>query len=70
MNKTEANMKTEPKIKKLTLKKETLRDLTAQNAGEVKGGQCGLWTSGSPPRTWVLCPGKTAKCATKKQGGC
>ncbi len=24
--------------KKLTLNKETLRDLTAQNAGEVKGG--------------------------------
>ena len=26
------------KVKKLTLNKETLRDLTAQNAGEVKGG--------------------------------
>ncbi len=25
-------------LKKLTLNKETLRDLTAQNAGEVKGG--------------------------------
>ena len=26
------------KVKKLTLNKETLRDLTAQNAGAVKGG--------------------------------
>ncbi len=26
-------------LKKLTLTKETLRDLTAQNAGEVKGGK-------------------------------
>jgi hypothetical protein len=26
-------------IKKLILKKETLRDLTARNAGEVKGGR-------------------------------
>ncbi len=31
-------MKTETKSKKLTLKRETLRDLTARNAGEVKGG--------------------------------
>ena len=31
-------MKTETKVKKLALKKETLRDLTARNAGEVKGG--------------------------------
>jgi hypothetical protein len=31
-------MKSENKVKKLILKKETLRDLTAQNAGEVKGG--------------------------------
>ncbi len=31
-------MKTEPKVKKLVLRKETLRDLTAQNAGAVKGG--------------------------------
>jgi hypothetical protein len=28
-------------IKKLVLKKETLRDLTAKNAGEVKGGKSG-----------------------------
>ena len=34
-------MKTEPKVKKLTLKKETLRDLTAHNAGDVKGGAKG-----------------------------
>ncbi len=27
------------KVKKLTLNKETLRDLTAQNAEQVKGGR-------------------------------
>jgi hypothetical protein len=37
-------MKRETKIKKLTLNKETLRDLTAQNAGEVKGGAKGANT--------------------------
>jgi hypothetical protein len=31
-------MTKETKIKKLTLKKETLRDLTAHNAGEIKAG--------------------------------
>jgi len=31
-------MKTETKIKKLALKKETLRDLTAHNAGEIRAG--------------------------------
>ncbi len=31
-------MKNEPKVKKLVLRKETLRDLTAANAAEVKGG--------------------------------
>ncbi len=44
-------MKKQPK--KLTLNKETLRDLTAKNAGEVKGGDksknCGTH------RTWVHC---------------
>ncbi len=30
-------------LKKLTLNKETLRDLTTQNAGEVRGGT-GTWT--------------------------
>ncbi len=29
-------------IKKLTLNRETLRDLTTRNAGQVKGGT-GLW---------------------------
>ncbi len=33
--------------KKLTLTKETLRDLTAQNTGEVKGGK---------PKTKKHCP--------------
>ncbi len=40
-------MKNDPKVKKLVLRKETLRDLTAQNAGEVKGGSraggCSWW---------------------------
>ncbi len=31
-------MKKEIKVKKLVLRKETLRDLSAQNAGQVKGG--------------------------------
>jgi hypothetical protein len=31
-------MKTETNTKKLILKKETLRDLMARNAGQVKGG--------------------------------
>jgi hypothetical protein len=34
-------MTKETKIKKLTLNKETLRDLTAHNAGEIKGGARG-----------------------------
>ncbi len=31
-------MKNETKVKKLMLRKETLRDLTARNAGAIKGG--------------------------------
>ncbi len=38
-------MKNEPKVKKLILKKETLRDLTAHNAGQVKGGSVGGYCS-------------------------
>ena len=38
MNRKSKRMKNETKVKKLVLRKETLRDLTAQNAGEVKGG--------------------------------
>ncbi len=37
-NEKDKPMKNEPKVKKLVLRKETLRDLTAQNTGEVKGG--------------------------------
>ena len=55
--------------KQLTLKKETLRDLTVQNSGEVKGGK----KPGKPntkkcvptmmyPCTAGLCPG-TVACA-------
>ena len=39
MNRKSKRMKNETKVKKLVLRKETLRDLTAQNAGEVKGGR-------------------------------
>ncbi len=45
-------MKSENKVKKLVLRKETLRDLTAHNAGQVKGG--GI--TGKGP----TCPGYTA----------
>jgi hypothetical protein len=66
---TEANMKTEPKVKKLILKKEMLQDLTARHADEIKGGSCGLrtWSSmGYTCRNSKTC----AKCVTKKQGTC
>jgi hypothetical protein len=55
-------MKPEPKVRKLTLKKETLRDLTAPNAIGVKGGACGL-------RTWTVWSymGYTCKAKTCKQ---
>ena len=58
-------MKTEVKIKKLTLNKETLRDLTAYHAGEVKGGGLrGLGNTKKCPKTglpsgcltWCRCP--------------
>ncbi len=48
-------MKTEPKMKKLVLKKETLRDLTAQNAGGVKGGK----TRTKNCVSTSLCPSRT-----------
>ncbi len=56
-------MKKQPK--KLTLKKETLRDLTAPNAGEVKGGRL---TAGKkcPPASYTCfftCKG-TEYCPT------
>ncbi len=66
-------MKKQPK--KLTLNKETLRDLTAQNAGEVKGGvtippgACSGWCSyncatvGCATRNCVTV-GCTYNCAT------
>jgi hypothetical protein len=41
MKKKETTMKPEPKVRKLTLKKETLRDLTADHAGNVRGGAKG-----------------------------
>ncbi len=47
-------MKNEPKVKRLVLRKETLRDLTAQNAGAVKGGAI---TKKGP-----TCPGYTVPC--------
>ncbi len=53
-------------LKKLTLTKETLRDLTAQNTGEVKGGK---------PKTKKHCmpggeTGLTICCWTNYVTGC
>ncbi len=55
-------MKSESKVKKLVLRKETLRDLTAGNATEVKGGAtggnaCSFFCSASCPT--CRCHGKT-----------
>ncbi len=45
-------------LKKLTLNRETLRDLTAQNAGDVKGGKrtkkhCPPQATGLWPPCWT-----------------
>ncbi len=60
-------MKNEPKVKKLVLRKETLRDLSAQNAGQVKGGaktngkkcvaatQAGLTCGVTCPTYYAIC---------------
>ncbi len=53
---TNTNMKKQPK--KLTLNKETLRDLTTPNAGEVKGGPgatlfCGVTNAKHCTKTWL-----------------
>jgi hypothetical protein len=45
-------MKSENKVKKLILKKETLQDLTARHAEEIKGGSCSLLTNSTPPKHW------------------
>ena len=43
-------------VKKLTLNKETLRDLTAQNAGEIKGGGKNRYTKQCNHATkWLTC---------------
>ena len=74
-------MKPEPKIKKLTLNKETLRDLTADHAADVKGGgratrtctsslECTLGGCPTFMCPTVFCKGKTANCVTRKQWGC
>ncbi len=53
-------MKNENKVKKLVLRKETLRDLTAQNTGEVKGGATVRFCSVSCHTCWTChCKGKT-----------
>ncbi len=59
-------MKHEPKVRKLVLKKETLRDLTAQNAGAVTGGMkktlhCTLAPTACRFFT-CRCHGNTKKC--------
>ncbi len=62
-------MKNEPKVKKLVLRKETLRDLTAHNAGAVKGGGVTFKGITCVPTyyergcyTWYLCPSPTVTC--------
>ncbi len=60
-------MKKQPK--KLTLNKETLRDLMAHDAGEVKGGR---HTHGKrcqkPTEYGPTCPGYTYGCPTTAIG--
>ena len=56
-------MKTETKVKKLILKKETLQDLTARHAEEIKGGACGLTTGAL---SWYTCKGKGCNGKTKR----
>jgi hypothetical protein len=60
-------MKNEPQIKKLVLRRETLRDLTAQNAGEVKGGP--QFSVGNHCRTYgASCYCTTVKACTYTHG--
>ncbi len=60
-------MKNESKVKKLVLRKETLRDLTAQNAGQIKGN--------NKTNLWATCPyacltGLTCLCPTVLAASC
>ncbi len=59
-------MKYEPKVKKLMLKKETLRDLTAQNGEAVMGGmKKTLYCTLAPTACRFFtcrCHGNTKKC--------
>ncbi len=72
-------MKNEPKVKKLVLMKETLRDLTAHNAGWVKGGpKGGKATNKCAPSGKPTCGGFTCNtgvtclntCAVCTGSGC
>ncbi len=47
-------------LKKLTLNRETLRDLTAQNAGDVKGGKPKSKKHCPPQGTFTMC--QTCSC--------
>ncbi len=62
-------MKSENKVKKLVLRRETLRDLTAQNAGGVKGGGsgkgAGCFTNGS---CFYSCAGCSQSCGAVSCG--
>ncbi len=59
-------MKNENKVKKLVLRKETLRDLTAQNAEAVMGGmKKTLYCTRGPTACLFFtckCPGHSKKC--------
>ncbi len=57
-------MNTKLTVKKLRLLKETLRDLTAKNAGAVKGGSPSL----RGPTWYYTCTwkGKTKNCQTNR----
>jgi hypothetical protein len=57
------------------LRKETLRDLTADHAADVRGGghetnTCIDCSLGGCNPTLILCHGKTANYVTRKQWGC
>jgi hypothetical protein len=57
-------MKPEPKVKKLMLRKETLRDLTADHAGNVRGG--GKGGNGNTKK----CGGGGSLCSRCETGTC
>jgi hypothetical protein len=57
-------MKSEKRVSRLILKKETLQDLTARHAEQIKGGSCSLLGSGRYTKAGKTC----AKSVCKKCG--